>query len=196
MKKEIRVTCDTSLRVPHDQLHGVQGNLKEMSRESFEKLRTRILDRGLNFAFHVWKQLDGTGDKPRVKWWVIDGHGRLNIIKNLIEKDGYSLPDGVPCVEIEAANLKDAKAQVLAASSSYNKMTDEGLYEFMSELEFEMPDLGTFDLSLNMDKFEAGFFGSDEPEPDGGPSPEKETVTFEVDPNGKKHDCPRCGYRF
>src|SRR4051812_37977289 len=107
MEKIIRVSCDTSLRVPYDQLHGIQKNLKEMSVESFEKLRKRILDRGLNFACHVWKELDGTGDKPRLRYWIIDGHARLNVIKTLIEKDGYSLPDGVPCVEIEAANLKD-----------------------------------------------------------------------------------------
>lgn len=195
MEKIIRVTCDTSLLVPYDQLHGIQNNLKEMSRQSFEKLRKRILDRGLNFAFHVWKELDGTGDKPLVKFWVIDGHGRLNILKHLIEKDGYCLPTGVPCVEIEAANLKDAKEQVLAASSSYNKMTDEGLYEFMSDLEFEMPDLGTFDLPLNMDKFEAGFFLDEEIKEEAQDAP-KETVTFEVDPNAKKHECARCGYRW
>lgn len=209
MQKTIRITCDTQLRIPFSQLHGIQKNLKEMSKESYEKLRKRIADRGINFAFHVWKELcpvlevkgvdmgtktvtvgtpEKAKDRTAVKWWIIDGHGRHQVIGKMLE-DGYTLEDGIPCVEIEATNLKDAKQQVLAASSQFHKMTKQGLYEFMGDAELEMEDLSDFDLPMDMDKFEDEYFKEEETEEE---TEEEASGTF----TKFTQECPKCGFTF
>ncbi len=181
-RKIIRVTVkDAPLRIPVAELHGIQKNLKEMDKERFKKLRRLIVKRGFSFVLHVWKELvpvnrkriEGDGavveDKEPTtthRWRIIDGHGRVLVVKELLA-EGYELEDGLPCVEIEAVSLADARKQVLAASSSYHRMTRDGLYEFMSEDGLEMEDIEDFDFAeIDQDKFEAEFFDGEDDDVD------------------------------
>lgn len=178
--RSLRVTCDTKVTVPLDELHGIQGNLKGMSIEAYEKFRTLILRDGINFAMHVWKELDGTKKKGVVKYWVIDGHGRLALLRKLRDEEGYQVPE-IPVVEIEAVSYQDAKRKVLAASSSFHRVSKDGLYEFMTEAGLTMEDLAAYDLAeIDLPAFGAEYFDVD---PDIQPPEtheEKEKYTFTI----------------
>lgn len=183
--KTIRVTCDTKLRIPLDQLHGIQGKLKEASVESYTRFRHLIEKRGLNFPIAVWKELVSAevatkgkrkaalipGSDPVAKWWVVDGHLRRLMLLKLRDDDGFTIPD-LPCVEIEATDLADAKRQVLAASSRFHRVTADGLYEFMSELEMGMEDMADFELvDIDLLAFGSEYFDTT---PEGGPEEPEE----------------------
>ncbi len=191
MRKEIRVTCKTLLNIALDELTEIQGDLKTMSTEDYNKFRRLVEKKGLWFATHVWKEPTNVGGKKAFKWSVIDGTGRRRMLTKM-KSDDYDIPL-IPCVEIEAKDLKEAKEAVLAASSMFHKIQNEGLQDFMGS-EFTIGDLKEYELPINMSKFENFIIGEQDLEPT--TSPEKQTVTFEADPNAKKHECARCGYRF
>lgn len=183
MKKSIRVTCDTKLRIPLDELNALQGKLKTAPLESYERFRKLVLKKGVNFSLHVWKELvpvvkKGGKERTTVKWWIIDGHLRKLLLQKMRDDEGYEIPP-LPCVEIEAANLADAKQQVLAGSSQFHKTTKEGLYEFMTETGLVYEDVAAFELpDIDMPEFKMEYF--DDPASvaeDGG---EKKTVSFDA----------------
>lgn len=173
-EKTIRVTCDTKLRIPLDELHGIQGAMKEMTLERYEKFRKLIVKDGINFALHVWKEITPIlevtkvdkkkksvsvkQDKPAIRWWIIDGHGRKALLLKMRDQDGFDVPE-LPCVEIEALSYKDAKRKVLAASSTFHRATNQGLYEFMSDLELDPAELDGYDLpDIDLPEFKAEFY--------------------------------------
>lgn len=161
MAKDIRITCKTELSLDCGQLNWTQGKLKELSVEDFGKVWGLLLSDGFNFAIHVWKELSVVKGKEVVKWWIIDGHARVAVVRKMVEQ-GFSCP-ALPCVEIEAVSLKDAKRKVLAASSSFHKMTRDGLYEFMHDADVSMDELVKYELfDIEMDSFEAEYFTDDE----------------------------------
>jgi DNA modification methylase len=122
----------------------VSRQLKRNGQERSEKLAKSIMEDGIDFNFTVWR------DKVNKKWYLIDGHGRDKIIRFLVDKEGWTCPP-VPCVETFAKSLKEAKKKVLRSSSTYHKITNQGLYEFAESLEmepdeiedYELPDLDT-----------------------------------------------------
>lgn len=143
--KVLQVTCRTQLAIELDNLNEIQGELKEMTIDRYKKFRRLVEKRGIWFALHVWKELIVQNGVSLVKWWIIDGHGRKRMFHKMRE-EGWSIPP-IPCVEIEAADLKTAKEAVLAASSSYQRPTSQGLREFLGEEDpgllddFDLPDI-------------------------------------------------------
>jgi len=163
MAKQIRITCDTSLRIPFRELNGTQGDLKVLSKDNFQKIKSLILKDGFSFALHVWKEHALVNSKEVVKWWLIDGHARTAVIRHMVEVDGFECPP-LPCVQIEAVTLKDATRKVLAASSSFHRTTREGLYQFMHGLDMQMADLEEYDLpEINLQSFKLEFFDENIP---------------------------------
>lgn len=152
--KEIKVGVDTKLFVPLEELHGIQKNLKEMSTERYEKCRKTLVEDGIKFALHVWQGKHEIDGREVFGWWIIDGHGRVSVLRRLAEKEGYTIPP-VPCVQVYAENLRAAKLLVLNSSSSYNRMTKEGLYEFATEMDLTPEELKElYDFSdLDIDEY-------------------------------------------
>jgi hypothetical protein len=179
MEKTLRVTCNT-LSVPYGELHGIQGALRTMSKENFSRLRKLIVKDGINFALHVWKQLEQTEDGQKlIRWWIIDGHGRHGVIKYLVEEEGYTCPP-LPCVEIEAVSFEDAKRRVLAAASNYNSTTKEGLYEFMSGLGIGIEEMENYNLvDIDLPDFKMEFF--DDPAAEADEATEEAPTRVEFD---------------
>jgi hypothetical protein len=169
--EQIRITCDTKLRIDYRELNGIQGALKMLSRENFNKLRRHILKDGVNFPLCVWKELTKVKSKTVTKWWIVDGHGRHAVLRFLIEEEGLKC-EPLPCVEIEAVNLADAKRKVLNASSSFHTMTKDGLYQFMTDLELGIEALEDFELpEIDIPEFREEFYGDPAAsvEPEGDP---------------------------
>jgi hypothetical protein len=177
MKKVIRVTCDPDKklqRFPLDELHPLQGKLKEMTAENFQKLRSWIIDDGFNFPFFVWR--DSTNDSR----YIIDGHGRQHVLSHLRDQEGFDVPK-LPAVEIEAASYEEAKRKVLNASSQFNSMTNDGLYEFMIGANIPVEQLERFSLAeIDVPEFKMEFF--EDPTPEAAPAEdgEKTNVSFDA----------------
>ena len=168
---KIEIGCKGSRTILHSKLKPFQGSLKEMSKLSAEKLKASILKYGWRFPVFVWN--DGKTD------WIHDGHGRLLVLAELL-KEGYTI-DALPVVDIHAKDRKEAAELLLAVNSKYQTITEEGLYQFMHEMDLKMEDLTVFDLpDIDMEQFEAGYFEEENDgltDPDDIPETPVEPVT-------------------
>lgn len=178
----MEIICNKRTDLSIDKLVEFQGNLKDLSTINYEKLEKQIKKNGFADPFKVW--FDGTN------YNVLDGHQRLRVLKKMKDK-GETIPK-LPCDLIECKNKKQAKELVLAFTSQFGKITEEGLNEFINtnDLLTDFPELITeIDLpDFDMDKFIESNFEV------GGSINIKER---EVDENIEtKNECPSCGYRW
>src|SRR3972149_3235450 len=147
--KQIPVRCKGNRYLPYDRLKTFQGDLKEMTEANAEKLKASILKYGWVAPVFVWG-----GD------YTLDGHGRLLVLGQLLE-EGYAIED-LPVVDIEAQTKKEAAEILLAINSKYQTITDDGLYQFMHEMDLNLEDLSIFELpDIDFKDFEAEFFSEE-----------------------------------
>ena len=131
-KRTIKVTCKGAGLAQLEDLHPLQGDLKTLSEENFQKCKNALTGKhGFSFPFFVWR------DKGKL--WVLDGHQRDKTLKRL-EQDGWKVPL-LPVDYIEAGNQKEAKEKILLLSSQYGEMTDESLSQFIKEAELDIAGL-------------------------------------------------------
>jgi len=150
--KQIPIKCKGNRYLPYHKLKDFQGNLKEMSKENYRKLRALILKHGWIAPVFVWN-----GNE------MLDGHGRLKVLGELI-KEGYTIGD-IPIVDIEAKDKQEAAKILLSINSHFQRITDEGLYEFISGVGLQLTDLEAFQLNdIDLGEFKANFFETEEPE--------------------------------
>lgn len=161
MSTSIPCTCDPDGRLRRVEMEAItpyQGPLKTLHQDQYNKLKASMERYGFFAPLFLWA---GHGA-------ILDGHQRLHVL----EREGWTVEGGIPVVEIEAADEKDAAEKLLLLSSTYGKIDPQGLYEF-AELhavdlrEFVLPDLPDFDL----DMFQAEYYGvNDDYLPGGKPS--------------------------
>src|SRR3990167_1688953 len=131
-KRTIKVTCQGAGLARLEDLHPLQGDLKTLSEENFEKCKNALTGKhGFSFPFFVWRN--------KGKLWVLDGHQRDKTLKRL-QADGWKVPL-LPVDYIEAGNQKEAKEKILLLSSQYGEMTDESLQKFIKEAELDIAGL-------------------------------------------------------
>ena len=175
--KKIEFKCDDLPMVKIDDLKEFQGNLKELSKKNYEKLKGEILETGFAFAFNVWADISGD-------IYVISGHQRLRTLKKLRE-EGYEITH-VPCVFIKAKDRKEAKRRVLQDASSYGEVSKDGLYEYLDQSGMSLDDLDSFRLpDIEVEDFKVEF------------GPELDPVNNE--PEEQTDDtamCPQCGFKL
>ena len=148
-EKHIEIRCTGSKTVPYESLKPFQGNLKEMNLDDADKLRAEISERGWIAPVFVW------GDQ------IMDGHGRLFVLGQMLE-DGYTIDD-IPVAEIHAKDETEAAKILLAINSHYQKITDEGLYEFVNKYKIEPLDLDNFEFpDIDMSQFRHFFLNDDD----------------------------------
>jgi DNA modification methylase len=126
-------------------------NLKEMTKESFQRLKNSLKKNNFIMPFNVW-QNNG-------KTWILDGHHRKRALEE-IEKEGVEIPQELPANFIECKDRKEAVKLILVYSSIYANVTEEGLYEMMSLEGLELEEI-KLDIDLpqiDFDHFEAGYF--------------------------------------
>lgn len=182
----LKLSCQTELYVPLEEIIPIQGELKIMTAENYEKLKRSITENGFNFPMLVWQEkrtiearVMGGNPTESVSIWAIDGHGRLRVLKQM-QSEGWDIPP-LPCVAIEAKSLADAKRKVLLASSQFHTMTDEGLYAFLSSDGLDMGILEDIAFSaIDVEDFKDNFLN------DVAPEEEKPAKTASA--------CPQCGY--
>lgn len=118
-----------------DQLTPLQGELKKLTDENFNKLRQSLIDKGFQFTVHVWQQAEVI--------YIIDGHQRVHVMKQL-RKAGWDIPK-INCAFVTARTYNEAKELILYSVSQYGKIDKQGFDEFtLNEnfdfLKFDLPD--------------------------------------------------------
>ena len=172
MSKTIAIKCKGNRYISHSELKTFQGNLKEMTKDNARKLRASILKHGWVAPVFVWNKKE-----------ILDGHGRLLVLAELLE-EGYTI-DKLPVVDIEAKTKKEAAEILLAINSKYQSVTEEGLQEFMFNMDLSMDDLADIELpDIDFEHFKSNFFSENLP---GDKEPEK-TYNCECLKCGKKHN--------
>lgn len=140
----IPVTCDPEgrlRRVPLADLKRFQGNMKVLREPQYKKLHQSIESKGFCAPIFLWAGHDS----------ILDGHQRLNVVEREVNLGHWQIEgEGLPVVDIEAADEQDAAEKLLLLSSTYGKIDPQGLYEFTEQhqiplTEFTLPDLPDFD---------------------------------------------------
>lgn len=121
--KTIRIECKGSTEVDIDELVPLQGNLKTLMDEDYEKLKDSILTLGFSDPYSIWIH-DGTK-------YTHDGHERTLTLMRM-RQEGYEIPK-LPASEIFAKDKTEAKKKLLANDSRYGKISESGLTDFMNE---------------------------------------------------------------
>ena len=174
--KSIAVRCTAAVNLDLADLTPLQGDLKELSDASFEKLKRSILKHGITFPFFIW-QSDGVN-------YILDGTQRDKVLTRMTE-EGYDIPP-LPCALIDAKDRREAAEKILLISSQYGKMTNNSLEEFLAD-----NDLGFLELqdelelpSIDLEYFRESDFGPVGAD-DQGRLDKKNPVK-----------CPECGNEF
>lgn len=148
-KQAIPIRCKGNRYLPFSSLKGFQGMLKELSKKNAEELKLQIKKLGWVAPVFVWD-----GDK------ILDGHQRLAILPSLLA-EGYTI-DKIPIVDIDARSKEEAAKILLSINSRYGIITDEGLYEFMHDMDIDVSDLKGIELpDVDLKNFATGYFGDE-----------------------------------
>ena len=132
--KDIPITCQGAEYVPIEEFNNLQGMLKELDEDAYERLKHSILKYGFRFPV-FYANIKG-------KKYIIDAHQRLNAVKRLIS-EGYTIGD-IPCNRIDAKDRKEAKEVLLALNAKYGTMTTGGLDEFLKSDNLQLPEIEKF----------------------------------------------------
>ncbi len=150
----IDIKCDGNENIHIDEFVELQGNLKSLSDEAYERLKKSIIKYGFRFPmFYVL--LDS-------KKYILDGHGRLKTITKMI-KEGFSFGNNnkLPAVKIDAKDKIEAKEILLALNSTMGKMSQEGFYDFINEEDFELDLDAVFEVfspsDFDIDDYMSGY---------------------------------------
>lgn len=185
--KTVVVKSTVKETLPLHFMQNLQGNLKELPKESALKLRNSILKKGFLYPIFVWE------NKEDAQIYIIDGHQRHKVLSDLKE-DGYKIPQ-LPVIFIPAESMQEAKENLAAAASQYGKFTEQGVVEFFGS--FEVPPLEFTDIPFfstpNIIELDEGF-------------PPQETITVSEHERSKtvdlesyekfEHKCERCGHEW
>lgn len=125
-------------------------NFKEWIDESDQKLIESLLKFQFVDPFKVW-QNDGI-------IYCLDGkHRYLDLMK--LKDSGVNVPEMLPATFIDCKDIKEAAELVLIYSSHYAKITQQGLFDFVSKFELDIPSLqDTINIpEFSMQRFEQKF---------------------------------------
>lgn len=91
--------------------------------------------------------------------FMIDGHQRLFVIRNMLENGWRLERDEVPVVWIHAETQKEAKEKVLLSAGQYGEISLESLYEFINleELDFESLEPSISLPKIDLDRYRDGY---------------------------------------
>lgn len=136
--------------VDYHKLKPLQGNLKKLPDELYEKLKKSFEKKGMFVPFFVWR-------KSNEEYYILDGHGREKFFQNeeVVFKSSQGGYRDIPCIFIEAENEKDAKEKLLIINSSYQEFDD--FTDFINDVDkdildniINIPDINT-DIDCNSD---------------------------------------------
>lgn len=128
---KLLIKCSGTENHHPSELSDFQGDLKTLSDENYIRLKNAILELGFSEPFAVW-HYDG-------KIFILNGHQRRITILRM-EQEGYEIPD-LPCIVVQADDIKQAKLKVLSLTSQFGSMSHDGLKEFCEQSDLEMSEV-------------------------------------------------------
>ena len=108
-------------------------NFKELSNEAKHKLKASIVSNNFMQPFYIWEDQNGVR-------WCLDGKHRTLLLEDLIN-DKLNVPFELPATFIQCETKKDAAKLVLLFSSQYAKVTQEGMFDFLTLNELDFSEL-------------------------------------------------------
>ena len=115
--------------IPIADLLPSQGNLKDLSKTNYKKLKNNIENRGFIIPVYTWVNPDNN------LRYLLDGHQRQRVLTS----EGWNEP--IPYLTITAKNIQEAMAILLEVTSQYGTITQEGLDEFIASYELNEADI-------------------------------------------------------
>ncbi len=140
--------------MPLSEIKELQGQLKELSVEGYEKLKKSIIEHGFSFPIEV-AVING---RP---YGILDGHQRLRTVREMVRREGYILPDGrLPVCFTQCRDREQAGRLILHAISQYARVQEEGLYSFANDFKIDPKSLvSDFDIpDFDTERFLGGYF--------------------------------------
>lgn len=120
-----------------------QDDFKEWTVTEKEKLKASLKHNRFAMPFFVWYN--------GVDYYCLDGKHRTIVLEEL-EAEGVNIPANLPAILIDCADEADAARMVLLYSSSYARVTEEGLNTFMTMYNLKDDLLDFYNLDgLSMD---------------------------------------------
>lgn len=139
MEKTIQITCEGADLIPYTDLLEFQDDLKDLTKDNYEALKQSILAEGFCEPVTIWKGHKEMGN----------GHQRLRVVKQMVEKEGYLLKDNlIPVGYTIAKDKREFARKVLAMAGNYGTTNKQGLYEYMDKWDISVEELSaTFRLA-------------------------------------------------
>lgn len=109
-----------------------QENFKEWINDGDTKLIESILKYQFVDPFKVWEH-DG-------KLFCLDGKHRYLDLLHVIEL-GHIVPEELPATFVHCENIKEAAELVLVYSSAYARITQQGLFDFVSNFDLDLSSM-------------------------------------------------------
>lgn len=129
-----------------------QENFKEWVDNGSDKLIQSIVKYQFIDPFKVWEH-EG-------KLYCLDGRHRFMDLDAIYKTDAYPMvPELLPATFIDCKDMKEAAELVLVYSSAYAKITQQGLFDFVSNFNLDVPSLKDM-ISIpefSMERFEQKF---------------------------------------
>lgn len=123
MPETIHIKAQGADSLPIEQITQFQGELKSLSKEAYEMLKSQLLELGFCEPITIWKKQDGTH-------LLANGHQRLRTLLKMKE-DGHSIPY-IPVSYVHPNDEQEFAKIVLSLCSQYGEVEKQGLYEYMS----------------------------------------------------------------
>ena len=142
--KRIRITCKAAGTLPIEEIHDLQGNLKELLPDKKRKLKLALTEYGFSFPVFVWR------NPFNHLHYNLDGNQRLKVMREL-KDEGFEFSD-IPVAFIDANSEKEAREKLLLATSQYGKFSNKGAKEYIEKMDdpeaiTKMVDLPEIDFS-------------------------------------------------
>lgn len=132
----MEIKCKTEESMLITDMVPFQGNLKKRTEQDIHDLQESLNNEGLLMPFAIWKS-----DKN----YLLDGHGRRQAIMGLIDQDPSLLQVKWPVIIIEAADEDSARKALLQITSSYGKITKQGVKQFCVSIpDYKAPAINKF----------------------------------------------------
>ena len=126
---QIAIKCETPLNVHINKLDDIQGELKEISDENLDKLLNAFKKVGFCDPLVVWNDPNTQAGH----FTVIGGNQRLKALKKAVELKLLDTVKGVPCIEVKAKDLDEARKMLIAMAGNYGETKRHNLLGKLKE---------------------------------------------------------------
>lgn len=141
----LKIMCQTTDSILLNQLTPFQETLKKRTSKDIKQLTDSLLTEGLLMPFAVWRH-DGINS-------LLDGHGRYAALVDMSLIDNSILEQPLPVVYIDADTEEQARKSLLQITSSYGKITRDGVMAFTKTIpNYTAPSIRKFTHSFKRRK--------------------------------------------